>query len=116
MIDVSSGNELIPLKRILKVCDVSRATLWRVSRGVKGFPEATTKGRRLFWREDEIEALKRAIATFEGRTAFDRARKTERRHAEARHHSLAAMKQVKLRGRRTRPSPKKPKQGDLFSV
>lgn len=113
---MSSGDDLVPLKRVLKLCDVSRATLWRVSHAVEGFPNATKRGRRLFWREDEIEGVKRAIAAFEGRTTFDRKRKSERRRAEARHQSLAAMKQAKLLGRRTRPPSKRPKQGDLFGV
>lgn len=114
---MSPAGELVPLKRVLKICNVSRATLWRVSRsGVDGFPAATRKGGRLYWRAGEVEAVKLAIEAFEGRTAFDRKRKSERRRAEARRHSLARMKQTKVRGRRLRPAAKKDKQGDLFSA
>lgn len=43
-----SDPDLVPLKRVLQLCDVSRATLWRVSRaGIAGLPEPIKKGGRL---------------------------------------------------------------------
>lgn len=114
---MSSDDEFVPLKRVLKICDVSRATLWRVSRsGTAGCPAATKRGGRLYWRGDELDAVKRALEAFEGRTVFDQKRRSARRRAETRHQSLAATKQSKIRGRRARSAVKKAVQDDLFSV
>lgn len=111
---MTSDPDLTPLKRVLQLCDVSRATLWRVSRaGVEGFPAPTKKGGRLYWRIGELDALKAAIDKFEGRTAFDQKRKAARRRAESRHDALASLKRSKARARRPRPTAKA-RQGDLF--
>ncbi|GIK49947.1 MAG: hypothetical protein BroJett013_26440 [Alphaproteobacteria bacterium] len=106
--------ETVPLKRVLQLCNVSRATLWRVSRaGVGGFPEPIKKGGRIYWRMDDLDALKSAIEKFEGRTIFDQRRRSARRRAESRRASLEALKRGKTRTRRPRASTKA-KQADLF--
>ncbi|MFN3463230.1 MAG: hypothetical protein ACK4X1_04055 [Terricaulis sp.] len=103
----------IPLKRVLSLCNVSRATLWRVSRaGVAGFPPPTKKGGRLFWCISDLDALKAAIDKFEGRNAFDQKRRLAGRRAETRYAALAALKRGKVR--RARAPVKKQAQGDLF--
>ena len=112
---MAPGNDLAPLKRVLQLGNVSRATLWRVSRaGVAGFPEPTKRGGRIYWRLDELEALKAAIERFEGRTAFDRRRASARRRVQMRLENLASLKRGKARVRRARRSSKA-EQGDLFS-
>lgn len=114
---MSSDDEWVPLKKVLQICNVSRATLWRVSRsGLEGFPKATRRGGRLYWREGEIEPVKQAIESFDGRTRFDQKRQSAKRRAETRHQSLAALKHARIRSKRVRALGKKPAQGDLFSV
>jgi predicted DNA-binding transcriptional regulator AlpA len=104
--------DLVPLKRVLQFCDVSRATLWRVSRAeLEGFPEPIKKSGRIYWRLDDLDALKRAIEKFEGRTMFDQRRESARRRAEARCANLAALKRDKGRSRRPRA---RAIQADLF--
>ena len=106
--------DLVPLKRVLQLCDVSRATLWRVSRaGVEGFPEPVKKAGRLYWRTVEIDAITSAIQKFEGRNVFDQKRRLARRRAETRHAALAQLKRGKVR--RARTPARKQAQGDLFS-
>lgn len=57
--------QLVPLKLVLHMCNVSRATLWRVSRGgKKTFPAATKRGGRLYWRSEDIPSIQTAIEDF----------------------------------------------------
>jgi predicted DNA-binding transcriptional regulator AlpA len=105
--------DLVPRKRVLEACGVSRATLWRVSRsGVESFPRAVKRGGRLYWREEDIEAIQQAIGDFEGRTAFDKQRQLGR--ARRRRASLLAMKSRKAKSPRVRSAAKDVAQGDLF--
>lgn len=111
---MAQDSETIPLKRVLQLCNVSRATLWRVSRaGVEGFPEPIKKGGRIYWRKVDLDALKCAMENFEGRTVFDRRRASARRRAETYHASLATLKRGKARTRRS-PASKTGRQADLF--
>lgn len=114
---MSRGDDFLPLKRVLELIGVSRSTLWRVSgSGMDGFPKPQVRGRRLFWREDDIPAISRCVDAFEGRNVFDRKRKNERRRRETQHAALAELKHAKVRTRRSRAGGKKPMQGDLFGV
>lgn len=114
---MSQDDELLPLKRVLELTGVSRSTLWRVSQsGLDGFPKPKARGRRLFWRADDLAAIRRCIEAFDGRTVFDRRAKKERQRKESRHAALSEMK----RSRRTRvPRTRRVRapgvQGDLFN-
>lgn len=100
---MSQGCDFLPLKRVLELIGVSRSTLWRVSgSGMDGFPRPQVRGRRLFWRQQEIPAISRCIEAFEGRNVFDRKKKNERRRRETQHAALAELKHTKVRGRRSR--------------
>lgn len=72
---------LIPQKRVAAELGISRSSLWR-ARGsaIPGFPPPVVLGARVYWREADLPALKAAIARFQGRGAFEKAR----RHAKAR--------------------------------
>lgn len=108
-----NGDDLVPLKRVLDACGVSRATLWRVSRsGVSGFPAGVKRGGRIYWSGADIETIKQAIEEFSGRTVFEQRRRVNR--AEKRRESLLAMKDAKVRGPRVRSIGKRSVQGDLF--
>lgn len=72
--------DLVPLKRVAAELSVSRATLWRASRSnIPGFPAATKQRGRSFWRREDLPALEMALDVFQGRGAFERAR----RHSKA---------------------------------
>jgi predicted DNA-binding transcriptional regulator AlpA len=106
---------LVPLKRVLVICGISRATLWRAARaGIEGFPAATKKAGRLYWRESELADLKYAITEFDGRTAFDERRQAPKRQAEARHRELALLKVSRQRVRRVRKDAASSDGDDLF--
>lgn len=110
-------DDLLPLKRVLELVGVSRSTLWRVSAsGIEGFPRPKARGRRLFWREEDLPALRQCIDAFDGRTVFDRRKEHDRRRRKTQHAALAAQKRGKVRSRRPKSSPRKPAQGDLFGV
>ena len=111
---MAPDNDLVPLKRVLTLCNISRATLWRVSRaGVEGFPRATKQNGRIYWGKDQLAAIKDAISKFEGRTVFDQRRANARRAKERQRERLICGKEAKL-GRRRRASAKPLAQGDLF--
>lgn len=111
---MTPGDNFVPLKRVLQVCDVSRATLWRVSRdGAEAFPKPVRQGGRLYWRVEDLAAIKSAIMSFEGRTVFDRRRATARHRSEARCAELATLKRSKAKTRRRRASARAT-QADLF--
>jgi predicted DNA-binding transcriptional regulator AlpA len=109
------SDSLVPLKRVLEACAVSRATFWRVSRsGAAAFPAVVKRGGRLYWRSEDIEAIKEALRSFKGRTAFENGRAAAR--AEKRRQRLAAIKSAKARSRPPRAAAEASAQGDLFGA
>lgn len=57
--------QLVPLKLVLHMCNVSRATLWRVSRAdKKAFPSGIRRAGRLYWRSEDIASIQIAIEKF----------------------------------------------------
>jgi len=67
---------LVPQKRVAADLGVSRSSLWRASRSaIPGFPAPVIVRARVYWREADLPALKAALERFEGRTAFERARR-----------------------------------------
>jgi predicted DNA-binding transcriptional regulator AlpA len=109
----ASGDDLVPLKRMLEALSVSRATFWRLSRsGAASFPAPVQRGGRLYWRPADIEAIRAALAEFRGRTEFERSRAGAR--AEQRCGSLLAARRARARARRVRVATPVGAQGDLF--
>ena len=83
--------DLLPLKRVAAQLGISRSSLWRASRsGIANFPAPTIIRKRVFWRPEDLEALRLAIDVYPGRKAFEE----QRRYAGARVAAAAA------RGRR----------------
>nr|WP_281719649.1 hypothetical protein [Nitrosomonas nitrosa] len=70
----------LPLKAVVDDLGVSRWTLWRAAASdIVGFPQPTRVGRQIYWKKSEIELLEAALLRFEGRCAFDRKRKHEKK-------------------------------------
>lgn len=93
---------------------MSRATFWRASRSIAAFPAAAKRGGRLYWRWEDIDAIKEALRDFEGRTAFESGRAAAR--AEKRRENLRAIKSAKVRRKRPRAAGEASDQGDLFGA
>jgi len=107
-------DEFLPLKRVVELAGVSRSTLWRVSRsGIDGFPKPEVRGRRLFWRRDDVALIKRCVEAFEGRSVFDRKKRRDRDRDQ--HAALAELKKTKSQ-RARRDKKVRPTQGDLFGT
>lgn len=114
---MSHADDLLPLKRVLELTGVSRSTLWRVSEsGMESFPQPLLRGRRLFWRREDLAAIKSCVEAFDGRSVFDRMKRNERRRRESQHAALTELKHAKVRSRRSKGGQKKPPQGDLFGI
>ena len=83
-LDKSSGfaaaeASLVPQKTMLWRVGVSRSTLWRLLKGnPANCPEPVMLRGRVFWRESDIEPLRRALKEFQGRSSFENDRKRER--------------------------------------
>lgn len=99
--------ELLPQKRVLGLLGISRSGLWRaINAGIEDFPPPTRIRTRVYWREDELPALKAALKRFQGRPTFDQ----ERRHTKAR----VARAQAAAIPVKKRRAPVKLAQPDLF--
>lgn len=68
-------DDLVPLKQIVGALGVSRATLWRASKVVLGFPPPRVIAGRVFWLASELAELDAAMARFGGRLVFEKARR-----------------------------------------
>ncbi len=101
--------DLIPQKRIAAELGVSRSSLWRASRSaLSGFPAPIVLRGRVYWRTTDLPALKAALERFQGRSAFEKAR----RHAKARA-TLAEAAGLKRKRRKRAASLCQP---DLFGA
>ncbi len=101
--------DLIPLKRIAARLGVSRATFWRLSRA-DGFPPAARMLGRVYWRERDLADMEAMLDRFEGRGAFERAR----RHAKACKAAAKAKAAVAKKFGRLRTRTNTLAQPDLF--
>jgi predicted DNA-binding transcriptional regulator AlpA len=102
-------DDLIPLKRVASRLGVSRATLWRVSRGAP-FPASVKMLGRIYWRARDISEMEAALDAFQGRSAFER----ERRRAKACQAATRAMAANTKKPKRVRAGPDGLAQPDLF--
>jgi hypothetical protein len=67
---------MMPLKRVVTLLGVSRASLWRASKsGIPGFPPPITLRGRVYWRENDLPVLKAALLRYQGRYAFEHERR-----------------------------------------
>jgi predicted DNA-binding transcriptional regulator AlpA len=98
----------LPLKAICEDLGVSRWTLWRAARSeIPDFPKPIKVGRQLYWRKAELDALEAALLRFEGRCAFDRKRKHERK--------IVALTRARAVGAPSKRSKRVVHQQDLFT-
>lgn len=73
--------DLVPQKRVAAELGVSRSSLWRASRSaIPGFPPPVVLRGRVYWLRSDMPAVRVAMDRFQGRSAFEAAR----RHAKAR--------------------------------
>lgn len=75
-------DKLMPLKKVMGELGVSRPTLWRATKAVPGFPTPTIVHGRVFWRADQLLALREAMDRYAGRSAFEKARLHSRLRTE----------------------------------
>ena len=75
-------DKLMPLKKVMGELGVSRPTLWRATKAVPRFPAPTIVQGRLFWRADELPALREAMNRYAGRGAFEKEQLRERLRLE----------------------------------
>ena len=100
-----SEEVLVPLKQAAGALGVSRATLWRASKVVPGFPPPRVIARRVYWKASELEDLRNAISRFAGRVAFEQERRLV---------ALRAERDNLARRRRTRRAKLARSETDLF--
>lgn len=99
--------DYLPLKAVVEDLGVSRWTLWRAaSSGIDNFPKPTKVGRQIYWKKTEMDALEAALLRFEGRCAFDRKRKHEKK--------VRALQKTRAAAA-ARKAPARQIQQDLFS-
>lgn len=104
-------NDEVPLKRVMAELCVSRSSLWRaINSKIEGLPAPLVRRGRVFWREEDLPALKNALTRYAGRGAFER----DRRHAKVR--AAAAAAKVMKRYRAVKPKTSEIRQPDLFGA
>jgi hypothetical protein len=101
--------DLVPQKRIAAELGVSRSSLWRASRSaIPGFPPPVVLRARVYWLRTDLPALRLAMERFQGRKAFEEAR----RHGNAR----AALAEITGHKAKRRKQATERRQPDLFDA
>lgn len=110
-----SGDDLVPLKRVLEDVGVSRATLWRALKSnLQGMPKPIKQRGRLFWSRSDLASLDAALRSFGGRIAYERERAIAHLRGAQRCATLLQRKRARRRRFPTQGRAAPRQEADLF--